>query len=91
MNKIRHYLVANRYHNMLRIREFFRAGDELEITELWNMMEKRGDERGEKMENCEEESEPTFVRRFANRHGINLSRTTAAGARLMVEDRASVI
>ena len=77
---------------MLRIREFFRAGDELEITELWNMMEKRGDERGEKMENWEEESEPTVVRRFANRHGINLSRTTtAAGARLMVEDRASVI
>ena len=70
------------------IREFLRAGEELEITELRNIMEKRD----EKMENCEEESEPTFVRRFANRHGINLSRTTtAAGARLMVEDRASVI
>ena len=62
------------------IREFLRAGEELEITELRNIMEKREDERGEKMENCEEESEPTFVRRFANRHGIN-----------PVEDRASVI
>ena len=38
------------------IREFLRAGEELEITELRNIMEKREDERDEKMENCEEES-----------------------------------